>query len=106
MTEITFTLSDVERLAATLDGVDLDDKNRATLHTIFALAGQVLTGESDAEVSGFSFHDIPGISPGLLGSFQGTKYKIPTEVPIAFAEGDPDRRGGRSVPGVRDRSGS
>jgi len=76
MTETTFDLGDVERLVAALDGVSLDEKDRATLHAIFALAGQAAAGGSD-EVSGFSIvYQRPLASPAvggwdLLGSFKG-----------------------------------
>jgi hypothetical protein len=67
MTETTLELADVECLAATLDAVDLDDKDRATLHAIFALAGQATAGQSD-EVSGFSIvYQMPGSGPGQVG---------------------------------------
>lgn len=52
-TETNFDLRDVERLAATLHAVSLDEKDRATLHAVFALAGQAAAGGSD-KVSGFS----------------------------------------------------
>jgi hypothetical protein len=56
MSETTFELADVERLAATLDDVELDDRDLATLHAVFALAGQAAAGEgAEGEVSGFSF---------------------------------------------------
>jgi hypothetical protein len=67
MTEVNFQLSDVERLATTLDAVDLNDSDRATLHAVFALAGQAAAAETEDEVSGFS---APSISSGLFGSFQ------------------------------------
>jgi hypothetical protein len=69
MSETTFELSDVEHLAAKLDAVDLDEKDRATLHAIFALAGQAVAGESENEdeVSGFSFQGVGGDgSPGAI----------------------------------------
>ncbi len=66
MSEMTLDLADVKHLAATLDAFELDDKDRATLHAIFALAGQA-AGGSGEEVSGFSS---PSISGGLLASFQ------------------------------------
>jgi len=61
-------MGDVERLASALDGIDLNDKDRATLHAVFALAGQAAGGESESEVSGFL---LPAIRGGL-GSFQGS----------------------------------
>jgi hypothetical protein len=64
---MTFELSDVERLATTLDAVDLDDSDRVTLHAVFALAGQAAAAETEDEVSGFSG---PSASSGLFGSFQ------------------------------------
>ena len=67
MTETTFELADVERLAATLDAVDLDDTDRATLHAVFALAGRAAADERENEVSGFL---LPAIRGGLMGSFQ------------------------------------
>jgi len=61
------TLSDIEHLATTLDAVDLDDTDRATLRTVFALAGQAAGGEGD-EVSGFSIvYQMPGGSGGTTG---------------------------------------
>jgi hypothetical protein len=69
MTEMTFDLADVERLAATLDVlcVGLDDKDRATLHAVFALAGQAVAGENEDEVSGFSLQSTGGDgSPGAI----------------------------------------
>jgi hypothetical protein len=55
----TFDLKDIERLATTLDAVNLDDEDRATLHAVFALAGRA-AGEKD-EVSGFSIvYQMPG----------------------------------------------
>ena len=50
MAPSTFTMSDVERLAANLDPVcaELDEKDRDLLHAIFAWAGQsVNTGQAD-----------------------------------------------------------
>ena len=70
MTGSTFDPSDVERLAAHLDAVDLDEKDRATLHTVFALAGQATAGQQDHEVSGFAFAACDMASPNLFGSFQ------------------------------------
>jgi type VI protein secretion system component Hcp len=67
MTEMTFDLADVERLATTLDAIKLDDSDRSTLHAVFALAGQAAAGQSEDEVSGFSF---PRLSGGLIGTFQ------------------------------------
>jgi hypothetical protein len=75
MTETTLDLGDVERLATTLDAVSLDEKDRATLHAVFALAGQAAAAGSD-EVSGFSIvYQRPG-SPAvggwdLFGTFKG-----------------------------------
>ena len=66
MTETTFDLGDVERLAATLDAVNLDERDWATLHAVFALAGQAAAGGSD-EVSGFAIvYERPG-SPAVGG---------------------------------------
>ncbi len=65
-TEMT-TLRDVERLASTLDAANLDDTDRATLHAVFALAGQAVAGEGD-EVSGFSIvYQMPGGAGGTSG---------------------------------------
>ncbi len=67
-------LSDVERLAADLDGVELDEKDRATLHAIFGLAGEA-TGANEGEVRGFDWNgssgdDLPAIGGGgLFGTF-------------------------------------
>ena len=54
MAPSTFTMSDVERLAANLDPVcaELDEKDRDLLHAIFAWAGQSVSGEP-VEVEGF-----------------------------------------------------
>ncbi len=75
MTDKTFELADVEHLAATLDPLDLDDQDRATLHAIFALAGQQAT--SGDEVGGFDAASPklyvvsgPDTTGSLLGSFQ------------------------------------
>ena len=76
MTETTFELADVEHLAATLDVVELDEKDRATLHAIFALAGTA-TSVNEDEVTGFAVdafiwfdHASPNLTGNLLGSFQ------------------------------------
>ncbi len=71
MTDVTLELADVERLAGALDAIDLDDKNRATLHAIFGLAGQATAGENEAEVRGYVDEASPRILSGnLIGSFQ------------------------------------
>ncbi len=88
MTEATFELADVERLASTLDALDMGVKDRATLHAIFALAGQAARGENEDEVSGFTISILPVIAGDLLGSFRGVTQ---TEGQIASAQGDPDR---------------
>jgi len=66
MSDERFELEDVQRLAATLDTVELGEKDRALLHAIFALAGQATgaTGDPDDEVSGFA-----ALAGGLFGSF-------------------------------------
>ncbi len=61
------TVTDIEHLATTLDGVHLDDADRATLRAVFALAGQAVAGEAD-EVSGFSIvYQMPGGAGGTPG---------------------------------------
>ena len=56
MTETPFELADVERLSAALDDLDLNDKNRATVQAVFALAGHAVAGQvEEGEVSGFGF---------------------------------------------------
>jgi hypothetical protein len=79
MTETTFELADVKRLAAALDVVELGSRDRATLHAIFALAGQAIAGHNEIEVSGFQFDPVvieivgrptTGAGESLFGSFQ------------------------------------
>ena len=62
----TIDVNDVKRLAETLDTADLGDKDRATLHAVFALAGQAVS--QDDEVSGFSIvYQMPGGAGGISG---------------------------------------
>ena len=71
MTETTIDLADVQRLAATLDAVNLDSKDRATAHAVFAVAGQGTVGVNDDEVSGFAvdaFLRFDSASPSLTGN--------------------------------------
>jgi hypothetical protein len=75
MTEKSFDLGDVERLAATLEVASLDEKDRGTLQALFALAGQAAAGGSD-EVSGFTIVYQRPTSPAaggwdLFGTFKG-----------------------------------
>jgi len=59
------TLRDVERLASTLDAAN--DTDRATLHAVFAPAGQAVAREGDV-VSGFSIvYQMPGGAGGTSG---------------------------------------
>ncbi len=75
MTEVTIGMSDVERLAARLDAVDLSDEDRSALHAIFGLAGRAINTDAGAdadEVSGFALESIQwgGSSGGnLFGTF-------------------------------------
>lgn len=75
MSDEGFELEDVQRLAATLDTVELGEKDRALLHAIFALAGQATgaAGGPDDEVSGFAA--LPG---GLFGSFVTPRRPVPS----------------------------
>jgi hypothetical protein len=90
----TFDLSDVKRLAAILDSLDLADQDRAALHAIFAWAGEFVAAESGAEVSGFaagagdisSGGDRPQVSGGLLTAFTfgqrpGAEFLNPQPLP-------------------------
>jgi hypothetical protein len=68
----TFDLSDLERLSTVLDALELDEKNRATLHAVFALAGMATAGSED-EVSGFallSLMQMQSQEEALMRTFQ------------------------------------
>ena len=67
MAQGDFDTSDVAHLATELDAVQLDERDRATLHAVFALAGKAVEHEGEDEVSGFSF---PVVPTSLFDSFQ------------------------------------
>jgi len=70
-----FTMSDVERLADSLDPVcaELDERDRDLLHAVFAWAGQVVGGEA-AEVEGFDALS-PPMGGGMADTFgRGPQY--------------------------------
>jgi len=75
VTETTFDLADVEHAAAALDRLDLEERDRAVLHAIFARAGEATAAE-EGEVSGFSLNftlvggEAPDLNGNLMGSFQ------------------------------------
>ena len=54
MTEININNEDVEALAATLNGVDLSERERGVLEAIFALAGMSVASAA-TDVEGFAF---------------------------------------------------
>ena len=95
MTETTFDLGDVKRLAAALDAFDLEDQDRDALRAIFALAGQAAAGDNENEVSGFALDAADGlllpaishanIGGSLFASFQWGARKAGGEVqPIGY----------------------
>ena len=96
MTDRALKLADVERLATTLDSVNLDETDRATLHAIFALAGHAAGDDTTDEVAGFLLPAIMPIGGGgvpdfeyggssLIGSFQWGVRKAGGEVqPIDY----------------------
>jgi hypothetical protein len=90
MTEATIDLNDVKRLAAALDAVDLEDRDRATLHAVFALAGRAVADSHDDEVSGFSLTNVPVVSSNLLSSFLGPAPVDQPGLKINVVQGQPD----------------
>jgi hypothetical protein len=75
MTNPSIDLGAVEHLATTLDGIDLAPADRATLHTVFALAGQGATDRAGDDVTGFGLVVHPPTG-GLMGSFMSGEIVI------------------------------
>ena len=108
MSEKAFALGDVERLAAALDTkcADLDDRDQATLHAVFTLAGRAAAVGNEDEVSGFGSSPqaiifVGGITQGgLFNSFQlGTSPPAnPTPGARLSHRGDYQRRHKRLEP--------
>src|SRR5580692_11433084 len=72
MTTRTFGPADIERLATKLDPLctDLEADDVATLHAVFAWAGQAVAAQESSEVGGFAF-DAYTTASSLGGSFAG-----------------------------------
>jgi hypothetical protein len=74
----SFTMSDVERLTASLDPLcaELDERDRELLHAVFAWAGQAVGSEA-AEVEGFG-----ALSPPMVGGLANTFGRGPQYIEI------------------------
>ncbi len=81
MSQITFGRADVERLAATLEKLGLDENDQAVLRAIFALAGQSVSGEIEDEVSGFTDEASPAFFSVTGGvSDEGVGFSTPSRL--------------------------